>query len=231
MNINLLFATGTIIDLAMAAILLIVAIVGLCTGFMKNGLNNLCFLAEIIIGVLLVPVCKSIALIADLQNALASALGFLSPNLQASVAGAVVSVVLFLILYILLSIVFALLKKLLRALIKPQRGVLKALDRIFGALFGMAFYLTVLFTLTGVIATLPTESIRNAFAESKLYQINYMREFCDENLNLGEWLASLETAIPDGTEPQPEVTDGDTTDGGETVTEEDSSLLPTDLKA
>ena len=32
MNINLLFATGTIIDLAMAAILLIVAIVGLCTG-------------------------------------------------------------------------------------------------------------------------------------------------------------------------------------------------------
>lgn len=215
MNVNLLFAAGTAIDIAVAAILVLTAIVGLFTGFMKNGLNNLCFAAKIVLAVLLVPALKGVGFIGGLQDGIASALSFLSAEMQASVAGAAVSVILFIVLYILLSVAFWLVKKLLRALIKPEWGVGKLLDRLFGAVFGVAFYAVVLFTLLGVVGTLPAEGVQNALAESKLQKMNFMQSFCDENLNLGDLLGSLEDLVPAAPEGEtpPE---GEEPSGGET---------------
>ncbi|PWM75785.1 MAG: hypothetical protein DBX59_00640 [Bacillota bacterium] len=221
MNVNLLFAAGTAIDLVIAGLLLITAIVGLCTGFMKNGLNNLCFLAKIVVAVLLIPVLKGIGFIAGLQEGIGSALSFLGENMQAAVAGAVMSVLLFIVLYILLGIVFWLIKKLLRAIFKPQRGLGKLLDRIFGAVFGVAFYGVVLFTLLGAVGTLPAEGIQNALAESKLQKINFMQTFCDEHLNIGDLLESLQGALPE--------TPDDGTEGETPAPEEGGEELPAEV--
>lgn len=213
---NLLIGAGTVADLAVAALLVITVIVGLCTGFMKNGLNNLCFALSLVGAVLLVPVFKRIGFIAGLIDSLAGAFSFIgSETTQSAIAGGIVSVVLFLVLFIVFLIVCAIVKKILRAFIKPKHGLGKLLDRIFGAVFGVAFYGVVLFTLLGVVGTLPIEGVQNALAGSKFQQINFMQDFCEEKLNLGDLLKSLGVGGSSDPEGGGETDDeGGGTDGG-----------------
>lgn len=114
---NLLIATGTIVDLAIAALLLIVAVVGFFTGFMKNGLNNLFFAAKIVVIALLVPVLNKISFIADMISALGGAFDFIgSAETQNAIAGVIIGAAEAIVLFILLSVVFGIVKWLLRKL-------------------------------------------------------------------------------------------------------------------
>lgn len=195
---NLLIATGTIVDLAIAALLLIVAVVGFCTGFMKNGLNNLFFAAKIVVIALLVPVLNKIGFIADMISALGGAFDFIgSTETQNAIAGVIIGAAEAIVLFILLSVVFGIVKWLLRKL-APKRGILKLIDRILGAVFGVALYGVLFLGILGVVGTIDDEKVQSALRGSKFQSINFMQDFCDKNLNLGDLIKDLSEKLPDG---------------------------------
>ena len=127
-------------EIVIAVLLVIAVIVGVIFGFMKNGLNNLFFIAKIVAIVLLVPVFNKIGFIASWITSLGGVLpDALSESLRNMLATAVISLAEAIVLFIVLSIVFAVIKWLLRKL-TPKMGVMKLIDHILGGVVNFALY-------------------------------------------------------------------------------------------
>ena len=97
-------------------------------------------------------------------------------------------------LFIVLSIVFAIVKWLLRKL-APKAGVMKAIDHILGGVFNFALYGVIMLCLLGMVGTLGIEGVNKALDESKFQNINFMQEFCDKNLNIGNLIEEIKGGI------------------------------------
>lgn len=197
---NLLFGAGSVADIVIAVLLVIAVIVGVIFGFMKNGLNNLFFIAKIVAIVLLVPVFNKIGFIASWITSLGGVLpDALSESLRNMLATAVISLAEAIVLFIVLSIVFAVIKWLLRKL-TPKMGVMKLIDHILGGVVNFALYGVILLCLLGMVGTIGSESTDKALNESKFQSINFMQSFCDKNLNIGDFLEKLQGGVfvPEG---------------------------------
>lgn len=189
---NLIAATTfNIIDGVFIGIIVLVAIIGLCTGFMKNGLNNVATIGTIVGTVILTPILAKtllgITAIASLQESFVNMLASIGNEQTAlSIFAVILYVVVALVLLLVIGLVFKLIKALLRKLIKPKRGVLKIIDRLLGMVFGVALYGCICFGLLGVIDTVDKPEVNTMMEQSFIEQHNFLKPFCEKNLNIGK---------------------------------------------
>lgn len=154
-------------------------------------------------------------------SALGGAFDFIgSAETQNAIAGVIIGAAEAIVLFILLSVVFGIVKWLLRKL-APKRGILKLIDRILGAVFGVALYGVLFLGILGVVGTIDDEKVQSALRGSKFQSINFMQDFCDKNLNLGDLIKDLSEKLPDGGgDGSPETPgDGEETPGGDDAPE------------
>lgn len=188
-----------IVDYILLGLLLVVAIVSFIAGFSKTGLNNLVTLIKIALIVILSPMIVGV-LMPKLSGIVDSIKSNLSENLQ-FLANIIVQVVAYIIVIIVLAIVlgliFMVLKKLFRK-INFSIAPLKWIDRIVGLIFGVVLYGIILFALTGFLAQVPVEAMKNAFEASAVMKINPFVDLFAKYVDLS-WVERMIDMVKDMT--------------------------------
>ena len=190
----------SITDIVVLALVLIVAIVYLVKGFVKAGLNDIMLVGIIVGAVFLTPIIvkklQGLEFIIGISENLTESLKGLGENFGATLTDILVKAVVVIVLILLLWLVSKLLKLILRKILKPKRKFGKALDKIFGMIFGVALYGTIFLGLVGSIATVQNDAIQADIEKSYIQQYNPLAEFCEKNLNLGEFILSFNQEEP-----------------------------------
>lgn len=185
--------TEHIVDFVVLGILIVVAIVGLFRGFMKNGLNNVAVIGTFVLAIVLTPVIVNAlgkaAFMAGVYSGIEKILGFVNEAARAQIAKTIVSVIVAIILLIVIALLMKLVKWILRKLIKPERGVLKVIDRILGCVVGIAIYGCLFLGLIGSLNTVP--AVKKYTENSYVQKVNFLNGFCEKNLNIGNIFAGL----------------------------------------
>ena len=186
-----------IVDYILLGLLLVIGVINFIAGFSKMGLNNLVTLLKIALIVILSPMIVG-ALMPKLSGIVDSIKGNLAENMQ-FVADIIVEVVAYIIVVIVLAIVlgliFMILKKLFRK-INFSITPLKWIDRIVGFIFGVVLYGIILFAITGFLAQVPVEAMKNVFEASAVMKINPFVDLFAKYVDLS-WIGRMVDMIKD----------------------------------
>ena len=145
-----------IVDIVVISLVALAGLVNLIAGFHKGSLNNIFTIAKIALLIVLSPIVvgmlKKIDMVKGVLDSLATALegiksfsqdlpamaGFFEtlPTLVGDIVCYVIAVIA---LFIVLSIVFALLKFIAKK-IAHAGSAMRAIDRVLGLIFGIAFW-------------------------------------------------------------------------------------------
>lgn len=190
----------SIVDIVVLALLLIVAISYLVKGFHKAGINDL-MLIGIIVGVIfLTPilVIEAIKLpfVITMKESLTASLASVSPDLGETLTSVIVYALVIVVLLLALWLVSKLLKLILRAIFKPRNKFFKFLDKLLGMIFGIALYGVIFLGVVGAVATVEDPTIQAEMQKSIVQQNNPLADFCEKNLNVGDFILSLNPEAP-----------------------------------
>lgn len=188
-----------IVDYILLGLLLVVGIVNFIAGFSKMGLNNLVTLIKIALIVILSPMIVG-ALMPKLSGIVGSINANLPENMQFLgdiIVKVVAYIIVIIVLAIVLGLIFMVLKKLFRK-INFSITPLKWIDRIVGLIFGVLLYGIILFAITGFLAQVPVEAMKNAFEASAIMKINPFVDLFAKYVDLS-WIERMIDMVKDVT--------------------------------
>lgn len=191
----------SIVDIVVLALLLIVAISYLVKGFHKAGINDIMLIGIIVGVVLLTPmlVAEAIKLpfVINIKDSLTASLASISPDLGETLTSVIVYALVIAVLLLALWLISKLLKLILRAIFKPRNKFFKVFDKLFGMIFGIALYGIIFLGVVGAVATVKDPTIQAEMQKSIVQQNNPLAEFCEKNLNVGDFILSLNPQPPE----------------------------------
>ena len=191
----------SIVDIVVLALLLIVAISYLVKGFHKAGINDI-MLIGIIVGVIfltpmLVAEAIKLPFVINIKDSLTASLASVSPDLGETLTSVIVYAIVIAVLFLALWLISKLLKLILRAILKPRNKFFKVFDKILGMIFGVALYGVIFLGVVGAVATVEDPTIQAEMQKSIVQQNNPLAEFCEKNLNVGDFILSLNPQPPE----------------------------------